>query len=263
MGLVEKQLLIPDENTLSKILPDVIDLKSASYSITSNTFDTCTFRIQLETAPLLDYPRVLIVRLEKSGRSLAALATFQRLANSQLNDLIPSVLQVGTTTTTATEEVDYFVTPYFTVTITLEDVWDTLDETNPLELVDKLQKLDLGQGLKGTPYISIDDDSPQPVKIAIGHIDLSHSELDELQKHAVLCHNDLKPRNILVRKGSPEKYELAGIIDWDIAGFSHSPTNIALVYYVQKPVVPSAAPRGVPYKTYQGAPDYRPVNEEI
>jgi Ser/Thr protein kinase RdoA (MazF antagonist) len=47
----------------------------------------------------------------------------------------------------------------------------------------------------------------------IGHIDLSHPELDELQKHAVLCHNDLEPRNILVRKGSPGKYELAGIID--------------------------------------------------
>ncbi|KAJ6190532.1 hypothetical protein N7519_000553 [Penicillium mononematosum] len=270
MGLVEK-LLVPDENILSEILPDVIDLKSTSYSIISNTFNTCTFRIQLETAPLLDYPKDLIVRLEKSGRSLAALATFQRLASSHLNDLIPSVLQVRTTTTAATE-VDYFVTPYFTGTITLEDVWDTLDETNQLELVnnvilavDKLQKLDLGQSLKGTPYISIDDNSPQPVKIAIGdlthgffpsakeflqgllpsdnkkppdwkllelgdgitiqsahedigQIDLSNSELDELQKHAVLCHNDLEPRNILVRKGST-KYELAGIIDWDMAGF--------------------------------------------
>jgi hypothetical protein len=54
MGLVEEQLLVLDENILSKILPDLIDLQSASYSIISNTFDTCTFRIQLETAPLLD-----------------------------------------------------------------------------------------------------------------------------------------------------------------------------------------------------------------
>jgi hypothetical protein len=51
-------------------------------------------------------------------------------------------------------------------------VWDTLDETNQLELVDKiilavdkLQKLDLGQSLKGTPYVSIDDDSPQPSRL--------------------------------------------------------------------------------------------------
>jgi hypothetical protein len=86
--------------------------------------------------------------------------------------------------------------------------------------------------------------------------------------------SDLEPRNILVRKGSPRKHELAGIIDWGMVGFSlfaygccHKDTvlgnsNLSL-YYAQKPVVPSVAPRGVSIKTYQGAPDYRPLNEEI
>lgn len=53
----------------------------------------------------------------------------------------------------------------------------------------------------------------------IGQIDLSHSDLDELQHCVVFCHNDLEPRNILVRKSSSGKYELAGVIDWEMAGF--------------------------------------------
>ena len=53
----------------------------------------------------------------------------------------------------------------------------------------------------------------------IGQIDLSHSDLDELQHCVVFCHNDLEPRNILVRKSSSGKYKLAGVIDWEMAGF--------------------------------------------
>ncbi|KAJ5907806.1 hypothetical protein N7495_000488 [Penicillium taxi] len=54
----------------------------------------------------------------------------------------------------------------------------------------------------------------------IGQIDLSHSDLDEIQHSVVFCHNDLKPRNLLIRKSSSGKYELAGVIDWEMAGFS-------------------------------------------
>ncbi|KAJ5819333.1 hypothetical protein N7474_004924 [Penicillium riverlandense] len=261
---------------LSGIFPGVIGLKPTSCKIISNTFDTCTFSIQFETVPLPDYPKDLIVRLETSRSRLAILATLQRLARSQLNDLVPSVLDVGTTMTAAAKEIEYLVTPYFTGTISLEDVWNTLDQTHQLEVVDsvilavdKLQKLDLGnlsQSLAGTPYISTNDAPPQPVKIAIGgpalgyfpdvkeflggllqasnqkppgcklleidcgitlqsayadigRIDLSRSDLDELQHHAVFCHNDLEPRNILVRETSSGKYELAGVIDWERAGF--------------------------------------------
>jgi hypothetical protein len=34
----------------------------------------------------------------------------------------------------------------------------------------------------------------------IGQLELTQSDLDELRKHLVLCHNDLEPRNILVRR---------------------------------------------------------------
>lgn len=272
MGSAHKKCLVPDEQILFEIFPDIVDLKPSSCNVITNTFDSCTFSIQLETALRPDYPKDLIIRLEKSGKSLAALATFQRLAKSQLNDLIPAVLHIGTTTTLTAEKVEYFVTPYITDATTLEDVWDTLNETNQLELmktvifaVEKLHKLDLAQSLQQTPYVSIDNSTSQATKISIGdlqrgfcpnfkeflsrllqpdngkmpdwklletdngieiqsthddigQIDFSHSELDELQQHAVLCHNDLEPRNFLVRETSPGNYELAAIIDWDAVG---------------------------------------------
>jgi hypothetical protein len=54
----------------------------------------------------------------------------------------------------------------------------------------------------------------------IGSIELSQSDLDNLMSHIVFCHNDLEPRNILVKQvGDNGKYELAAIIDWEVAGF--------------------------------------------
>ncbi|KAK4446582.1 hypothetical protein QBC34DRAFT_331477, partial [Podospora aff. communis PSN243] len=53
--------------------------------------------------------------------------------------------------------------------------------------------------------------------------ELSSSDLDELMGTVGLCHNDLEPRNILVKKVETghggRRYELAAIIDWKKAGF--------------------------------------------
>lgn len=102
--------------------------------------------------PIPDYLKDLIVRLETSRSHLAILATLQHLAGSQLNNLVPSVLDVGITTAAAAKQVEYLVTAYFTGTIPLDDVWGTLDQAHQLEVVDSvilavdmLQKLDLGQ----------------------------------------------------------------------------------------------------------------------
>ena len=59
---------------------------------------------------------------------------------------------------------------------------------------------------------------------------IGSKELESLQRQAVLCHNDLEPRNLLVRPvhvgdGSVHvgdgsvHYDLAAIIDWEMAGF--------------------------------------------
>lgn len=54
-------------------------------------------------------------------------------------------------------------------------------------------------------------------------VDIAQEELESLKHQAVLCHNDLEPRNILVRANASADgkplYEIAAIIDWEMAGF--------------------------------------------
>jgi hypothetical protein len=259
--------LVPDEKILSDIFPGVVGLKPSSCNIISNTFDICTFSVLAEV--ILVIVRLETEKSETSKSRLATVAALSRLGYLQLNDIVPSIQQIGTATTIDTK-VNYLVTEYLTGTVLLEDIWNTLDETNQLELVDsvvcamdKLQKLgdikNVYKYLTATPYISNDK---TPIAIGgpgigyfpdiknflegilqkykrpgckllgtdgglsiqseyddIGQIDLSHSDLDELQHCVVFCHNDLEPRNILVRKSSSGKYKLAGVIDWEMAGF--------------------------------------------
>jgi serine/threonine protein kinase len=59
----------------------------------------------------------------------------------------------------------------------------------------------------------------------IGTLELNQADLDALKQSVALCHNDLEPRNILVRKdrlgsdGNNARYHVAAIIDWEMAGF--------------------------------------------
>lgn len=57
-----------------------------------------------------------------------------------------------------------------------------------------------------------------------GSVSISVLELQALEEASVLCHNDVEPRNILVRKSAVEEdnqpiYHLAAIIDWEICAF--------------------------------------------
>ena len=268
----ENGFLVPDESILSDIFPGVVDLKPSSCNIISNTFDTCTFSVQVEVVLLPVIVRLETEKSEISKSRLATVAALTSLGRLQLNDIVPSIQQIGTATTIDAKKINYLVTEYLTGTILLEDIWNTLDETNQLELVDsvvcavdKLQKLvdikNVYEHLGTTPYISNDKKTPLAIggpgigyfpdiknfikgilqrnqrqpgcKLLgtdgglsieseyndIGQIDLSHSDLDELQHCVVFCHNDLEPRNILVRKSFSGKYEVAGVIDWEMAGF--------------------------------------------
>ncbi|XDG03855.1 hypothetical protein ABKA04_003470 [Annulohypoxylon sp. FPYF3050] len=62
----------------------------------------------------------------------------------------------------------------------------------------------------------------KPASEEIGIVKFSNSDLNELMNHSVLCHNDLEPRNILVKRvgdNDSGSYEIAAIIDWEMAGF--------------------------------------------
>ncbi|MCJ1237478.1 hypothetical protein MMC14_005464 [Varicellaria rhodocarpa] len=57
----------------------------------------------------------------------------------------------------------------------------------------------------------------------LGSLHIAKADHQSWQNETVFCHNDLNPRNIMVQKtyspsGTPE-YQLAAIIDWEMAGF--------------------------------------------
>ncbi|CAG1963124.1 unnamed protein product [Fusarium graminearum] len=54
----------------------------------------------------------------------------------------------------------------------------------------------------------------------VDQVELINADL-ELEKHVVFCHDDLEPRNILIKRDGSQsgKWHLAAIIDWEMAGF--------------------------------------------
>lgn len=67
----------------------------------------------------------------------------------------------------------------------------------------------------------------------LGEIHLSSHDLQALEQDLVLSHNDLEPRNLLVKKAQSKdcpQYELAAIIDWEMAGFFPSAFETAVKY---------------------------------
>lgn len=81
----------------------------------------------------------------------------------------------------------------------------------------------------GKPFCDIEkDENSGSITIkshvgALGSITIDQHEVNQWPEQAVLCHNDLTPRNLLLRKkwSSSEnyaEYRLAAIIDWELGG---------------------------------------------
>ncbi|KAK4163105.1 hypothetical protein QBC43DRAFT_379592 [Cladorrhinum sp. PSN259] len=282
--MADDRTIIPDQETLFGIFPEIPSIPQDSYSIISNTFDRCIFRLSLATEPKPGFPTDLLIRLEASGSHLPAVAELQRLAHLQIPGLVPATLEVGTAINKAGKKLDYSITPFLTGTTVLEHVWNSLDRTNQRSLMDSifeamrnLQKLpitsavihqvlryDAGStsqsnsseglllggpdagyfnGIKellaglinqkaaklGCQVVSTADGvAVQMVlpsllpSIAPKDVELTQHHLENIMASIVFCHNDLEPRNILVKKTGDDKvgwYELAAIIDWELAGF--------------------------------------------
>jgi len=57
----------------------------------------------------------------------------------------------------------------------------------------------------------------------LGSMVINNTDIDKWPEEVIFCHNDLTPRNFILRLCSSSdgtfKYKLAGIIDWELAGF--------------------------------------------
>lgn len=66
----------------------------------------------------------------------------------------------------------------------------------------------------------------------LGSATLQRQDMTVWKEEAVLCHNDLNPRNIILRRtstaGASPSYKLAAIIDWELAGFFPPSLEMAL-----------------------------------
>ena len=132
----EDMNLRPDEHLLHKIFPQS---QSTRTTVLAQTFDNCTFIAHQCGSSEED----VVVRLEISEssddsnrfRTIAALQTIARLA---IPDLVPTIERYGTTTTADGRNVNFSVTKFIHDTVTLESVWDDLEEEQQVRIVKEL-----------------------------------------------------------------------------------------------------------------------------
>jgi serine/threonine protein kinase len=73
------------------------------------------------------------------------------------------------------------------------------------------------------PIVNSPDIGIQSKFRELGSIIVNNSDMDKWPGEAVLCHNDLNPNNLILQRRAcsdgKSEYKLAGIIDWEFAGF--------------------------------------------
>ncbi|KJA26751.1 hypothetical protein HYPSUDRAFT_132318, partial [Hypholoma sublateritium FD-334 SS-4] len=201
----------------------------------------------------------VVVRLEvlgEEGSRFRTIASLQSMAKLAIPDLVPTVERCGKAITDDGRTVEFSVTKFVPNTFTLESVWDDLEDAQQFLIVQEIQGIlkklhslklsdsnvattvegflrglidshDHPSAEKRTSYLSTDAltgnvtihseyDDIAPVLI-------SFDDLRKLQDSVVLCHQDLEPRNILVRPitldDGTTHHQIAAIIDWEMAGF--------------------------------------------
>ncbi|KAL2869740.1 uncharacterized protein BJX67DRAFT_378794 [Aspergillus lucknowensis] len=165
MSAEEERDLALDNQLLAQIFPRA---KSVSTKVLAQTFETCTFVAYPEVSSEEESTETL-VRLEISPSKIAAVSALQQSASLAIPDLIPQVYEIGTASTEDGRKVDYSVTAFVRDAVTLESIWDELDDDQVAHVVEqvvsvvsKLQSIDLldedvqrlvtsGGGTAGTP----------------------------------------------------------------------------------------------------------------
>lgn len=82
------------------------------------------------------------------------------------------------------------------------------------------------------PIVNSGDIRMQSSSVELGPTVINKSDIDKWPAEAVLCHNDPSPRNLILRShpslDGKSNYKLAGIIDWELAGFYPAAYELSL-----------------------------------
>lgn len=117
---IHDRLLRPDESILSHLL---------HVDILAQTLEVCTFRVQFTDSDLLPSCTTLLVRLQTEKDKLNGTISLERLAALQIPTLVPKRLRNGTVKNRGEVELGFSVTKFIEDGITLESVWQELDES--------------------------------------------------------------------------------------------------------------------------------------
>lgn len=82
------------------------------------------------------------------------------------------------------------------------------------------------------PIVNSQDIRIQSIFEELGSIVINNSDVEKWPGEAVFCHNNLTPRKLVLQSRASSdgksKYELAGIIDWELAGFYPASFELSL-----------------------------------
>ncbi|KAB8079716.1 hypothetical protein BDV29DRAFT_187044 [Aspergillus leporis] len=167
------------------------------------------------------------VELSVTGSKASATTVFQKLSTLEIPDLVPHVHEVGSSTMDNGKQVYSSIHTLITEAITLEGIWCKLEDDRVshnganrvcyleasahFNLLDKFHPQQANHPLGG-PTLGLFSTGNDLVRglvksqdafkqITITSTDEGGIQLEshDLQQTAVICHNDLVPRNILVR----------------------------------------------------------------
>ncbi|EJT81172.1 hypothetical protein GGTG_01156 [Gaeumannomyces tritici R3-111a-1] len=272
----------PDASLLRAIFPED---SLARISIILQNWDKCVFKAEFSNGQA---PCVVRLETQKEGSaSMQTVAAMQRLASTQIPNLIPDILATGAATNDKGRSFQFCVVQYVEGQ-TLEEVWEEMSEadqrhivTSLADAIKRLQSVRLSddtvrarlcgvglppEALLGGPWTGFLADGPAllefltrmqqreakqpPYEVEpcadpkgtrlrsrfedLGSITVEDHDMAQWSGESVLCHNDLTPRNLIVRpssktgeEGGP-RYQLAAIIDWEVAGFYPASYQLSL-----------------------------------
>ena len=133
-----------DDAIVESLFPETEDTptsENVGYLTISQDTKRCTVGIQSGVPLRPDFPNNLLVRLEDSSTSLAAVVGMQHVARSMLPDLVPCFLDLGTAMTNAGRVVEYTIRELFTTEdgfASLAEVWGILDAAAREAMVDQV-----------------------------------------------------------------------------------------------------------------------------
>ncbi|KAK4173643.1 hypothetical protein QBC36DRAFT_389551 [Triangularia setosa] len=244
------QDVVPDDSLLGQIFAN----SPASFKIILHDWDKCIFAATVPNS--LRYGQnSCLVRLEAindDASRVTMVAAMQEIAAAHVSGLVPETLQIDKAINEQGGEFQFSVMDLVEGN-TLEEVWDQI-------IVDALSKLQSGRladikvqailrralsegngkdhSLLSSvekmwqwrqPFYTIRSlDNPQGIVIEsnlkdLGSVTVSHSDMNQWSLETTFCHNDVTPRNMIIRltesPGGNKGLKLAGIVDWELTGF--------------------------------------------